>query len=213
MKTNLSILLIGPSGAGKGTQAKLLAQRYSLKHLQSGELLRNMAAKEDEFGRKVREAMQKGFVPSEWIFRMIDDEFSRLDDRGVVIDGFSRKLSEIEMLYEVFKKKGRRIDFIFLLDIGDGTVIERLLNRRVCRSCKQVFDAGSVADECPDCGGEIYVREDDNLESIKRRLHDYKVETSLVIDFIRKKDHIIEIDGGKPVNEVFAEICRRIEKS
>jgi len=210
---NFSILLIGPSGAGKGTQARLLAEKYGLKHLQSGELLRNMAAQEDEFGRKVKEAMQHGFVPSEWIFEMIGKEFSRLEGQGVIIDGFSRKLSEIEMLYDVFQEQGRKLDFVFLINVPDEKVIERLLSRRVCRGCKQVFDADELegAVVCPDCGGEIYTRDDDNLEAISRRLEDYKTQTMQVIDFIRKNDGIIEIDGDQQIGKVFEEICRAIE--
>lgn len=211
---NFSILLIGPSGAGKGTQARLLAEKYGLRHLQSGELLRNMAAKDDDFGRKVKEAMQQGFVPSEWIFEMIDEEFSRLEGQGVVIDGFSRKLSEIEMLYEVFEKQGRKLDFIFLINVPDEKVIERLLNRRVCRGCKQVFDANELdeAAVCPDCGGEIYTRDDDNLEAISKRLEDYKTQTTKVIDFIRSRGGISEIDGDQQIESVFEDICRVIEK-
>lgn len=212
MANNLSILLLGPSGAGKGTQAKLLSGRYGLRHLQSGEILRNMAAKEDDFGRQVKAAMQEGFVPSEWIFRMIDEEFSKMEGGGVVIDGFSRKLSELKMLYDVFERQGRRFDYIFLINVEDDKVIDRLVNRRLCRNCKQVFDVRDLdSEKCTMCGGEIYKREDDNLISIRKRLEDYKSETSASINFIRERDTIIEINGDQSVEKVFEEICRRID--
>ncbi|MDD3190379.1 MAG: nucleoside monophosphate kinase [Candidatus Pacebacteria bacterium] len=213
MKTPINILLVGPSGAGKGTQAKLLAERYDLRHLQSGELLRKIVAKDDEFGRKVKDAMQKGFVPSEWIFKMIKEEFSRLGNTGVVIDGFSRKLPEIEMLYDVLGEHERKLNYIFLLELDDEKVIDRLINRRVCSACKKVFDSRSLKDKniCPLCGEQVYTREDDNLESIKNRLGDYKTETSKVIDFIKNRDSIIVIDGDRSINEVFEDICDKIK--
>lgn len=213
MANNISILLIGPSGAGKGTQARLLVEKYNLHYLQSGEVLRQLAARDDDFGREVKAALQKGFVPSEWIFKIMQEEFSNLGQQGIVIDGFSRKLPEIEMLYEILEKYGRKLDFVFLINVADKKVIERLKNRKICRDCKEAFDVRNLNEEkCPKCGGIIAGREDDNEETIKGRLNDYKTETSQVIDFIKKNGAVIEIDGDRPVEEVFEEICSHIDK-
>lgn len=209
----LNILIIGPSGSGKGTQAKMLAEKYNLQYLQSGEVSRKWAKGKTEFAKKIREAMNKGFVPSEWIFRMIKEEFANVDkNRGLMLDSFSRLLPEIKMLYQALAGLGRKLDYVFLINISDKEAIERLLKRGICPKCEQIVIIKSDKERiCTICGGKVSKREDDNPESIKKRLADFRNKTLLVADYIKKNDRLIEIDGEQLPEKVFEDIVKNIE--
>jgi len=216
MKKNqpINILLVGPSGGGKGTQAHLIAEAFGLKHLQSGEILRRWASRKDEFGIKVSEAMQKGFVPSEWIFQMIEEEFKKVDaNQGLVLDSFSRILPEAKMLYDVLEKSGRRLDYVFFIKISDEEAIKRLEKRGICSDCKEIVMIDKIKDmKCDKCGATVEIRRDDNPESIKKRLDDFKSKTTEVINYIRENDRLIEINGEQSMEKVFLEISSYLNK-
>lgn len=209
----INILLVGPSGGGKGTQAKMLADAFGLKHLQSGEILRRWASQDNEFGKRVSDAMQKGFVPSEWIFQMIEEEFKKVDaDQGLVVDGFSRILPEVKMLYNVFEKSGRKMDYVFFIKVSDEEAMKRLAKRGVCSKCKGIMMVGEIKDmTCNKCGGKVEIRRDDNLDSIKKRLDEFKTKTTEVIDYIKKQGRLIEIDGEQSKEKVFEDIMSHVK--
>ena len=215
-KKPMNILFFGPSGSGKGTQAEMLAKKYDLKRLQSGAILRKWAKEKTDFGKKVQVAMNKGFVPSEWIFQMTKEEFAKIDkDQGLMLENFSRMLPEIKNLYNVLSELDRKLDYIFLIDIGDEEAIQRMIKRGTCQECEKVVVLDSGIEEliCPDCGGMIKRRKDENIKSIKKRLHDYHDKTAEVLDYVRKNDRLIEINGEQPVEKVFKDIINYIKNN
>ena len=212
----LNILFFGPSGSGKGTQAELIAKKYDLKRLQSGAILRKWAKEKTDFGRKVQEAMNNGFVPSEWIFKMTKEELDKVDkDQGLMLENFSRMLPEIKNLYNALSELDRKLDYIFLIDISDEEAVKRMIKRGTCQECEKVVVLESGIEElvCPDCGGMIKKRKDENIESIKKRLSDYHSKTSEVLDYVRENDRIIEINGEQSVENVFEDIVNYIENN
>ena len=212
----LNILFFGPSGSGKGTQAELIAKKYDLKRLQSGAILRKWAKEKTDFGRKVQEAMNNGFVPSEWIFKMTKEELDKVDeDQGLMLENFSRMLPEIKNLYNALSELNRKLDYIFLIDISDKEAVKRMIKRGTCQECEKVVVLESGIEElvCPDCGGTIKKRKDENIESIKKRLSDYHNKTSEVLDYVRENDRIIEINGEQSVENVFEDIVNHIENN
>ena len=215
-KKPMNILFFGPSGSGKGTQAEMVAKKYDLKRLQSGAILRKWAKEKTDFGKKVQAAMNEGFVPSEWIFQMTKEEFAKVNkDQGLMLENFSRMLPEIKNLYNVLSELDRKLDYIFLIDIGDEEAIRRMIKRGTCQECEKVVVLDSGVEEliCPDCGGMIKRRKDENIKSIKKRLHDYHDKTAEVLDYVRKNDRLIKINGEQPVEKVFKDIINYIENN
>lgn len=215
-KKPINILFFGPSGSGKGTQAEMLAKKYGLKRLQSGAILRKWAKEKTDFGRKVQAAMNEGFVPSEWIFQMTKDEFSKIDkDQGLMLENFSRMLPEIKNLYNVLSGLNRKLNYIFLINISDKEAIQRMIKRGTCQKCEKVVVLDDDIEKliCPDCGGIIKRREDENIKSIKKRLSDYHNKTAEVLNYVRKNDKLIEINGEQSVENVFKDIINYIENN
>lgn len=213
-KRPLNILFFGPSGSGKGTQAEMLAKKYNLQRLQSGAILRKWAKEKTEFGKKVQEAMNKGFVPSEWIFQITEEEFNKVDKKqGLMLENFSRMLPEIKNLYNVLEKLDRELDYIFLIDISDQEAIKRMMKRGTCQECEKVIIFKDDIEKmvCLNCGGTIKRRNDENIESIKKRLADYHSKTLEVLDYVGKKDKLIEINGEQSIEKVFQDITSYIK--
>ncbi len=212
----LNIILLGPQGAGKGTQAKKLVDEYGLKHLEIGQALRKIAKKETDLGKRVANTINKGnMVPVSMVSEIIEAEIKKTsDDQGIIFDGTPRRLAEIKPLKENLAKHGRKITHVFFISITEKQTIKRLQKRKVCQKCGTPFIIGKTIkkDEttCPKCGGEVVRRKDETKEAIKKRLSLYHKKTDPVVDYFNKKDKLIKIDGNQSIEKVFKEIVSHL---
>ncbi len=214
----LNIFILGPSGSGKSTQAKFLAKEFNLTYLKSGEMLRAIARQNNALGRKIKKIMseQGKFVPCKIVIKIAKEELKKIPkNKGIVFDGFGRKLPEIKADERMLAKMGRRIDFVFLIEIGEKETLKRLSKRRVCKKCGTNFilrkTIGERAKKCPKCGGEIYQRKDDSPAKIKSRLKEYQKETLPVARYLKKKGILIKINGEQLIKKVYKDILKNFK--
>jgi len=203
----MNIVLIGAQGAGKGTQAQMLAQKYGLKHISTGELYREGVKNKAPDVLKMKEHVDKGgFMPDKFVAKLVQ---KNLSDKGNIFDGFPRTLAQAEALDEIVT-----IDLVIELNITDEEGIKRLSQRRQCNQCKAIFGIDNPPRKqgiCNRCGGEIYQREDDKPEAIKKRLELYHDETEPLIEYYRPRKIAHTVDGGKKIDAVFKDICKIID--
>ncbi|MBD3180496.1 MAG: adenylate kinase [Candidatus Latescibacteria bacterium] len=214
MSTNLIIL--GPPGAGKGTQAVRIAEEMELKHLSTGDLLREEVAEGTELGSKAREFMNRGeLVPDELILSMIAVHFDGQDSRGWILDGFPRSLNQARALSDILREKGIELDNVILLDISPETVISRITGRRVCSSCGAVYNISSMeGDRCTECGGELIIRDDDREETVRRRFEVYRKQTEPLIEYYSGEEGLmLKVDAGAGIDEITESILDGIKEA
>ena len=219
MKKNINIIIMGPQGSGKGTQARMLAKEFDLQIFETGSVLREIASKDTEIGRKINEIMNvKGnIVP--WDFmkeKILGQKLSELDDnKGIIFDGTPRIMEEAEFWNEKLKEVGRKIDYIFYVDISEEESVKRLSVRKLCKENGHPLIVGKDLKEedteCPICKSEVYRREDDTQEKIMNRLKWSKKLLSPVIEYYENKNMLIKINGRQSVKKVFDEIVNYIE--
>lgn len=191
MKTG--IILLGPPGAGKGTQAKALSQGLSLIHISTGDLLRQNVAQGTQFGIKAKDFMNKGvLVPDELVNAMLIQRMRQADiKKGFILDGYPRNLAQAQALDIAFKELNLGIDLVLYLETSEPVVIQRLTGRLVCKSCGANFHTTNMppkkASVCDNCGGVLYQRTDDKEETIRKRLEVYLKETSALIKYYQEK--------------------------
>jgi len=208
----LRILLMGPPGCGKGTQASELKSLFSLPHVSSGDVLREEVRKGSELGKKIKEFMDRGEIgPVELITEAIIGHLKNECADGFILDGFPRTLYQAEKLKENF-----RINFAFLIDATGDAVANRITSRRICRGCGAIYSLNDnpPAKEgvCDTCGGEVYRRADDNRDTIINRIRVYMEETKPVIEFYREDGILHEINGEKDRKSVFDDIISIIKE-
>ena len=209
-KTNPRLILFGPPGAGKGTQAQLLKERLAIDHISSGDLFRHHLANGTELGELARGYMNRGdLVPDAVTIDMVLDRITTLPDgRGFMLDGFPRNTNQAKALAEALAQRGQRIDRVLHIKVADAELIRRLSNRYICRRCQKPFARDPVSGEppagCDDCadGGEIYQRDDDTADAVANRLAVYHEETAPVLDFYRDSGILADVPGEKTVETV-----------
>ena len=212
------IILLGPPGAGKGTQACLVARELGLVHVSSGDLFRQALEKVNDLAREVKTYIEKGvLVPDELTVRMVLERLEAPDaEKGVVLDGFPRNLTQAEALDEKLLEKGKAIDSVISIRVSDAEILRRLGGRWVCRNCQAPYHAtGSppkVAGRCDRCGGELYQRPDDNAETINKRLVVYAQETAPLIDYYDKRGKLVEVDGEESAESVGRRIVAALKR-
>jgi len=194
----MKIVIIGPQGSGKGTQAELISKRFSIPHIDTGSLLREHAAKKTEFGKIIEKPMMKGeFVPPEVVDKIIKLRLEEPDaKKGFIIDGYPRQLEQAEFLDDVAE-----IDAVLVIEVPDDISVKRIAGRMTCKKCSAVFT--SEAKKCSECGGELFQRKDDTEDIVRKRLEKYHEETEPLIEYYTPRDIVNIIDGTGTVEEVF----------
>ncbi|RKN46778.1 adenylate kinase [Streptomyces hoynatensis] len=205
----MRIVLVGPPGAGKGTQAVLLAQHLSIPHISTGDLFRANISKGTELGRQVEEIIRSGgLVPDEVTVAMAADRMAQADaEDGFLLDGFPRNIAQAKALDELLHESGHKIDAVLDLEVPEDEVVKRIAGRRTCRNdSSHVFHVEykqpSEAGRCDVCGGELYQRDDDREETVRKRLAVYHEETEPIIGYYREQGLVVTIPALAPVPEV-----------
>jgi adenylate kinase len=205
----MRIILLGPPGAGKGTQADILSKHYNIPHISTGDILREQVKEKEDLGIKAKEYMQKGeLVPDEIVIKMVMIRLSKPDaERGFMLDGFPRNLHQAKELNKQLEENDKEIDLAVYLETSEGIIIERLSGRRICKNCQAVYHNKNMPPKkegvCDKCGGELYQREDDKLETIKNRLKVYNQEAEELIDYYKEKDKLYVVSGDLSAEALF----------
>ena len=206
------MILFGPPGAGKGTQAAILAEKTGVVHITTGELFREAIRKETELGRQAKPYYDRGdLVPDALTIGMLLERLAEEDAvHGCLLDGFPRTLEQATALDDALIGQGQAIDKVLCIQVPEDELLGRLAGRWTCRGCGDVYHRQSrwpkVEGRCDRCGGELYQRDDDQPEAVRRRLEVYSRQTAPLIDYYRGQGKLVEVDGYRSVDEVSGEL-------
>ena len=208
----MKIIMLGAPGAGKGTQAKRIAEKYGVPHISTGDIFRANIKEGTELGKKAKSYMDQGLlVPDELTCDLVVDRISQPDaQKGYVLDGFPRTIPQAEALTAALEKRGEKIDYAINVDVPDANIIARMSGRRACLNCGATYHIINLPSKkegiCDVCGEKLVLREDDKPETVKKRLEVYHEQTQPLIEHYNKKGALLTVDGTKDIKVVFDEI-------
>ncbi|MBN2120110.1 MAG: adenylate kinase [Candidatus Omnitrophica bacterium] len=204
----MNLVLLGAPGSGKGTQAKILSEYYGIENISLGDILRQEASHNTALGKSVKKYMNEGvLVPDEIIKEVIA---SKIDKTGFILDGFPRNINQATILQKILEESGSSLDKVIYLEVNQDTAVRRLSGRRVCKNCGALYHVVTMAPKqtniCDRCASELVVREDDKETTVRKRWEVFMNETHSLIDYYRKQDKLLDIDGNQDKDEVFERI-------
>ena len=210
----MKLIMLGAPGAGKGTQAKKIAEKYSIPHISTGDIFRANIKNGTELGKKAKTFMDQGLlVPDELTVKILLDRVAKDDCKnGYVLDGFPRTIPQAEVLDKALNELGDKIDYAIDVDVPDENIVKRMGGRRACLTCGATYHIEHVPPKkegiCDKCGSELVLRDDDKPETVKNRLSVYHEQTQPLIDFYTEKGVLRTVDGTQDMKDVFAAIVK-----
>ena len=210
----MKIIMLGAPGAGKGTQAKKIAEKYSIPHISTGDIFRANIKNGTELGKKAKTYMDQGLlVPDELVVDLVVDRVNQEDcANGYVLDGFPRTIPQAEALDNALEALGQSMDYAINVEVPDENIVNRMSGRRACVDCGAtyhiVYAPTKVENVCDNCQGGLILREDDKPETVQKRLNVYHEQTQPLIDYYTAKNILVEVDGTVDINDVFGAIVK-----
>jgi adenylate kinase len=210
----MNIILLGPPGAGKGTQAKMLVETYDIPQISTGDILRGAVKEGTELGKEAKGYMDAGkLVPDSVVIGIVEHRLQLPDcEKGYMLDGFPRTVPQAAALDEMLTNLSSEIDHVVSIEVDNEELIERLTGRRTCRECGAgfhvMFDPPEQEGVCDSCGGELYQRDDDNVETVTSRLDVYQAQTLPLIDYYQQQGKVRPIDGVGEIKEIFGRVTQ-----
>ncbi len=208
----MKIIMLGAPGAGKGTQAKQIADKYTIPHISTGDIFRANLKAGTELGKKAKEYMDQGLlVPDELTCDLVMDRIAQDDCKnGFVLDGFPRTIPQAEALDAALTKINQKMDYAIDVDVPDENIVNRMSGRRACLNCGATYHIVSIPTKvegvCDRCGNPVVLRDDDQPETVKKRLNVYHEQTQPLIDYYQKQGILKSVDGTQPMESVFSAI-------
>lgn len=209
-------ILLGPPGAGKGTQAETIVNEFSIPHISTGDIFRFNIKEGTALGKKAKEYMDQGLlVPDELTIELVKDRLLQADCKnGFLLDGFPRTIAQADALEDALKSMNQSLDYVVNIVVSANLLIDRAVGRRVCKDCGQTyhmtFNKPSAEGVCDKCGGELLQRKDDTEETVSKRIGVYQEQTEPLIEYYTNKGIIVNIDGEKPIDEVGRNIVAKL---
>lgn len=214
----MNLILMGLPGAGKGTQAERIVQKYDIPHISTGDMFRQAMKDCTELGLKAKSFMDKGeLVPDEVTVGIVRERLSQADcEKGFLLDGFPRTVQQAESLESILEELNKKIDYCINIDVDMSVLKDRLTGRRICKSCGTtyhlIFNPPAHEDKCDKCNGELYQRADDNPETVENRLEVNMKQTQPLLDFYAQKGYLETVNGLQDIDQVFADIDELLSK-